>query len=192
MRRRGEQPQRLPGARPRHRVGALTLRIPKLRTGSFFPEDMIERHRRVGRALVVAVAEMYATGQAVLLMMRQIRCRLTVTPDLSRGAFILREPYRPLLAAVVASAWSGTSTLRRRGACTQLIWGSGPRWPLWPSLSSAYQCCFLKTSTSIRSLRLSRSSSRIRFCSGVRLSAARGEPGYRQDSLLMFTKKWSK
>lgn len=35
--------------------------------------------------------------------------------------------------------------------------------------------CF-KTSTSIRSLRFSRSSSRIRFCSGVRLSAARGEP----------------
>ena len=35
--------------------------------------------------------------------------------------------------------------------------------------------CF-KTSTSIRSLRFSRSGPRIRFCSGVRLSAARGEP----------------
>lgn len=34
----------------------------------------------------------------------------------------------------------------------------------------------LKTSTSIRSLRFSRSGSRIRFCSGARLSAARGEP----------------
>lgn len=34
----------------------------------------------------------------------------------------------------------------------------------------------LKMSTSIRSLRFSRSGSRIRFCSGVRLSAARGEP----------------
>lgn len=31
-------------------------------------------------------------------------------------------------------------------------------------------------STAIRSLRFSRSGSRIRFCSGVRLSAARGEP----------------
>ena len=37
-------------------VGTLTLRIPKLRTGIFFPEDVIERHRRVDRALVAAVA----------------------------------------------------------------------------------------------------------------------------------------
>ena len=43
-------------------VGTLNLRIPKLRTGSFFPEDVLERHRRVDRALVAAVAEMYATG----------------------------------------------------------------------------------------------------------------------------------
>lgn len=43
-------------------VGTLALRIPKLRTGSFFPDDVIERHRRADRALVAAVAEMYATG----------------------------------------------------------------------------------------------------------------------------------
>ena len=36
-------------------VGTLTLRIPKLRSGSFFPEDVLERHRRVDRALVAAV-----------------------------------------------------------------------------------------------------------------------------------------
>lgn len=62
MRRRGEQPQRLPGARLATCAGTLTLRIPKLRTGSFFPDDVIERHRRADRALVAAVAEMYATG----------------------------------------------------------------------------------------------------------------------------------
>lgn len=28
-------------------VGTLTLRIPKLRSGSFFPEDVIERYQRV-------------------------------------------------------------------------------------------------------------------------------------------------
>ena len=43
-------------------VGTLTPRIPKLRTGSFFPDDVIERYQRVDRALVAAVAEMYATG----------------------------------------------------------------------------------------------------------------------------------
>lgn len=42
-------------------VGTLTLRIPKLCSGSFFPEDVIERHRRVDRALVATVAEMHAT-----------------------------------------------------------------------------------------------------------------------------------
>jgi len=43
-------------------AGTLTPRIPKLRTGSFFPDDAIERHRRVGRALVAAAAETCATG----------------------------------------------------------------------------------------------------------------------------------
>jgi transposase-like protein len=43
-------------------VGTLALRIPKLRIGSFFPDDVIERYQRVDRAIVSAVAEMYATG----------------------------------------------------------------------------------------------------------------------------------
>lgn len=43
-------------------VGTLNLRIPKLRTGSFFPEDVLERYQRVDRALVAAVAEMYAVS----------------------------------------------------------------------------------------------------------------------------------
>lgn len=51
-------------------VGTLTLRIPKLRSGSFFPEDVFERHRRVDRALVAAVAEMYATGASTRKVQR--------------------------------------------------------------------------------------------------------------------------
>ena len=43
-------------------VGTLTLRIPKLRTGSYFPDDVLERYQRVDRAIVAAVSEMYATG----------------------------------------------------------------------------------------------------------------------------------
>ena len=43
-------------------VGTLTLRIPKLRSGSFFPEDIIERYQRVDRAVVAAVSETCATG----------------------------------------------------------------------------------------------------------------------------------
>jgi putative transposase len=51
-------------------VGTLTLRIPKLRTGSFFPEDVVERYQRVDRALVAAVAEMYATGTSTRKVQR--------------------------------------------------------------------------------------------------------------------------
>lgn len=51
-------------------VGTLTLRVPKLRTGSFFPEDVIERYQRVDRAVVAAVAEMYATGTSTRKVQR--------------------------------------------------------------------------------------------------------------------------
>ena len=43
-------------------VGDITMRIPKLRSGSFFPEDVVERHQRIDRAVVSAVAGMYVTG----------------------------------------------------------------------------------------------------------------------------------
>lgn len=43
-------------------VGRITLRIPKLRRGTYFPEDLIERCSRVDRAVVAAVAEMVTSG----------------------------------------------------------------------------------------------------------------------------------
>jgi putative transposase len=43
-------------------IGTLNLRIPKVRNGCFFPEDVIERYSRTDRALVAAVAEMYRSG----------------------------------------------------------------------------------------------------------------------------------
>ena len=51
-------------------VGTLTLRIPKLRSCSFLPEDVLECHRRVDCALVAAVAEMYATGTSTRKVQR--------------------------------------------------------------------------------------------------------------------------
>ena len=53
--------QRLPGARALDAAGDVTLKIPKLRRGSFFPEHLIERYCRA-LALVAAVAEMYVAG----------------------------------------------------------------------------------------------------------------------------------
>ena len=51
-------------------VGDITMRIPKLRSGSFFPEDVVERYQRVDRAVVSAVAEMYATGTSTRKVQR--------------------------------------------------------------------------------------------------------------------------
>ena len=43
-------------------AGNVTLSIPKLRRGSYFPDSIIERYSRADRALVAAVAEMYLMG----------------------------------------------------------------------------------------------------------------------------------
>jgi len=51
-------------------VGVLNLRIPKLRVGSFFPDDVLERYQRVDRAIVAAVSEMYATGTSTRKVQR--------------------------------------------------------------------------------------------------------------------------
>ena len=51
-------------------VGILNLRIPKLRVGSFFPDDVLERYQRVDRAIVAAVSEMYATGTSTRKVQR--------------------------------------------------------------------------------------------------------------------------
>lgn len=51
-------------------VGTLTLRVPKLRQGSFFPDDLLTRYQRADRALIAAVAEMYATGTSTRKVQR--------------------------------------------------------------------------------------------------------------------------
>lgn len=51
-------------------VGTLTPGLPKLRSDSFFPEDVPERHRRVDRAVVAAVAETCATGTSTRKVQR--------------------------------------------------------------------------------------------------------------------------
>lgn len=43
-------------------VGVINLRIPKLRRGSYFPEDLLVRYSRVDRAVVAAVSEMVTCG----------------------------------------------------------------------------------------------------------------------------------
>lgn len=43
-------------------VGTITLRIPKLRSGSYYPEDLLMRWSRTDRAVIAAVSEMVTNG----------------------------------------------------------------------------------------------------------------------------------
>ena len=43
-------------------VGTPELGIPKLGAGTFFPQDLLERHSRTDKAMAAAISEMYAGG----------------------------------------------------------------------------------------------------------------------------------
>lgn len=45
-------------------VGTVTLRIPKLREGSYFPDEVVRPYSRADRAMVAAVAEVYRLGMS--------------------------------------------------------------------------------------------------------------------------------
>ena len=45
-------------------VGEITMRIPKLREGSYFPEGIVRPNSRVDRAVVAAVREAYVRGMS--------------------------------------------------------------------------------------------------------------------------------
>ena len=66
-------------------VGDITMRIPKLKSDSFFSEDVIERYQRVDRTVVSAVVEMYATGTSTRKVQR-----------IAEKLGISRTPYKAL------------------------------------------------------------------------------------------------
>ena len=43
-------------------VGTVTLRIPKLREGTYFPEDVVSRRSRTDTALASAICDMWVSG----------------------------------------------------------------------------------------------------------------------------------
>ncbi len=63
--RSAERTNRRDGYRDRDfdtRTGTMELQIPRLRSGSYFPDWLLERRRRAERALVQVVAECYVRG----------------------------------------------------------------------------------------------------------------------------------
>ena len=59
VRRNGYRERRL-----RTVIGEITLRIPRLREGSYFPEELLRPYSRTDRAMVAAIAEVYKMGMS--------------------------------------------------------------------------------------------------------------------------------
>lgn len=103
-------------------VGTLTLRIPKLRSDSFFPEDVIERCQRADRALLAAVTEMYATGTSTRKVQRVAekmgvsrlsKDQVSAIPS-SLDADIEELCGRPLGSSLVPYVWLDASYVKCR------------------------------------------------------------------------------
>jgi transposase-like protein len=101
------------------RAGTLQVAIPKLRSGSYFPDWLLERRRRAERALTTVVATCYLLGVSTRRM-EQLVESLGIT-RLSKS-----QVWR----------WRATSTNRSRGSATGR-WTPGPTRssPLTPSCS---------------------------------------------------------
>ena len=108
-------------------VGDIELRIPKLRSGTFFPEDLIERYCRIDRALVAAVAEMYVSGvstrkvESVARRSASGRCRSPRSPGCARAS----TPRSPRSAAG-ASTGSGSRTCGSTRPTSSAAWAARP------------------------------------------------------------------
>jgi putative transposase len=66
------------GYRPREwdtRTGTIELAIPRLRTGSYFPDWLLERRKRAERALTTVVATCYLLGVSTRRMEKLVETR---------------------------------------------------------------------------------------------------------------------
>ena len=85
------------------RAGTLEVAIPKLRTGSYFPDWLLERRRRAERALTTVVATCYLLGVSTRRMEKLVES-LGITrlskKEIMRclKRYVAREVYRILTA----------------------------------------------------------------------------------------------
>lgn len=109
----------------------ITLRIPKLRCGTYFPEGMLERHGWADKAVAAAVAEMYANGvstrkvERIAQRMASTGCRRRRSDAYASGSM----PKSPHFGRgnstwpCRASSWmSPTSSAAARTACSPPPW----------------------------------------------------------------------
>lgn len=102
-------------------VGRITLRIPKLRRGTYFPEGLIERYSRTDRAVVAAVAEMVTSGVSTRKVEKVTRALGVDRMSASQVSRICESLDAAAVRCVNSDAHAGLCTrgscCSRRGVC---------------------------------------------------------------------------
>lgn len=104
------------------RVGTIGLKVPKLRSGSYFPDWLLENRRRAERALVAVIAECYVKGvstRRVDGLVKTLGIEGISSSQVSRMAKILDEQVtafrtRPLDASPYPYVWLDALAMRVR------------------------------------------------------------------------------
>jgi transposase-like protein len=106
------------------RTGTMELQIPKLRSGSYFPDWLVERRRRAERALVQVVAECYVRGVSTRRVDGLVRTlgiegiSKSQVSDLAKSLDETVEAFRsrPLDAGPYTFVWMDALVLKSREA----------------------------------------------------------------------------
>ncbi len=88
------------------RAGTMELAIPKLRSGSYFPDWLLERRKRAERALTTVVATCYLLGVSTRRMEKLVETLGITALSTSQVSVMARKldwGYRPLAGEQVAS-----------------------------------------------------------------------------------------
>ena len=63
------------------RIGTIDVAIPKLRSGTYFPEWLLERRKRSEAALITVIADCYLAGVSTRRMDKLVKTLGGLTPD---------------------------------------------------------------------------------------------------------------
>ena len=128
-------------------VGPITLKIPKLREGSYFPNDVIRPYSRTDRALVCTIAEMYVNGvstRKVEKVAAEMGFEQLSSSQVSRMCATLDEEVEGLRSARFSGTWpmrrSSQQSLPARMVLVSL-WVSG--WSMWNRMPPGSHSCWI-------------------------------------------------
>lgn len=134
----GQLPQRLPGREWDTRAGTIDLAVPKLRTGSYFPDWLLTHRRRAEQALVSVVATSYLLGvstRRVEKLVEQLGIRQLPKSQVSEMAAHLDAQVeafrnRPLDTGPYTFVWMDALTTGQRSSTSST--GRHDRWESHP------------------------------------------------------------